>query len=135
MNIHIPATQFKNHRVPKAYTYLPVDSLITSLFHRWNYVFEFYVYHSIACKNSFTTFLHNQFIVMFCFFELYKHLRLHIIFCFFHSTMFFFNWGLITLQYCSGFCHTLTWISHGCTCVLNAAYYSFGISLVICTAV
>ena len=28
----------------------------------------------------------------------------------------YFNWGLITLQYCSGFCHTLTWISHGCTC-------------------
>ena len=24
---------------------------------------------------------------------------------------------LITLQYCSGFCHTLTWISHGFTCV------------------
>ena len=30
---------------------------------------------------------------------------------------FFFNWRLITLQYCSGFCHTLTWISHGRTCV------------------
>ena len=30
--------------------------------------------------------------------------------------LFFFNWRLITLQYC-GFCHTLTWISHGCTCV------------------
>ena len=29
----------------------------------------------------------------------------------------YFNWKLITLQYCSGFCHTLTWISHGCTCV------------------
>ena len=28
-----------------------------------------------------------------------------------------FNWRLITLQYCSGFCHTLTWISHGYTCV------------------
>ena len=28
-----------------------------------------------------------------------------------------FNWRLITLQYCGGFCHTLTWISHGCTCV------------------
>ena len=25
----------------------------------------------------------------------------------------YFNWRLITLQYCSGFCHTLTWISHG----------------------
>ena len=27
----------------------------------------------------------------------------------------YFNWRLITLQYYSGFCHTLTWISHGCT--------------------
>ena len=29
----------------------------------------------------------------------------------------FISWRLITLQYCSGFCHTLTWISHGSTCV------------------
>ena len=29
----------------------------------------------------------------------------------------YFNWRLITLQYCGGFCHTLTWISHRCTCV------------------
>ena len=29
----------------------------------------------------------------------------------------YFNWRLITLQYCSGFCLTLTRISHGCTCV------------------
>ena len=28
-----------------------------------------------------------------------------------------FNWRLITLQYCAGFCHTLTWISHECTCI------------------
>ena len=28
----------------------------------------------------------------------------------------YFNWTLITLQYCSGFCHTFTWISHGFTC-------------------
>ena len=26
-----------------------------------------------------------------------------------------FNWRLISLQYCGGFCHTFTWISHGCT--------------------
>ena len=31
--------------------------------------------------------------------------------------MFFISWRLITLQYRSGFCHTLTWISHGFTCV------------------
>ena len=29
----------------------------------------------------------------------------------------FISWRLITFQYCSGFCHTLTWISHGFTCV------------------
>ena len=29
----------------------------------------------------------------------------------------YINWRLITLQYCSGFCHTLTWISYGFTCV------------------
>ena len=29
----------------------------------------------------------------------------------------FISWSLITLQYCSGFCHTLTWISHGFTCI------------------
>ena len=31
--------------------------------------------------------------------------------------LFYFNWRLITLQYCGGFCHIFTWISHGCTCV------------------
>ena len=29
----------------------------------------------------------------------------------------FISWRLITLQYCSGFCHTLTWISHVFTCI------------------
>ena len=29
----------------------------------------------------------------------------------------FISWRLVTLQYCSGFCHTLTWISHGVTCI------------------
>ena len=36
-------------------------------------------------------------------------------FSFFH--LFFISWRLITLQYCSGFCHTLTWTSHGFTCI------------------
>ena len=31
----------------------------------------------------------------------------------------YLKWRLITLQYCSGFCHKLTWISHGCTCVTH----------------
>ena len=31
--------------------------------------------------------------------------------------LFFISWRLITLQYCSGSCHTLTRISHGFTCI------------------
>ena len=30
---------------------------------------------------------------------------------FYYYYYYYFNWKLITLQYCSGFCHTLTWIS------------------------
>ena len=37
-------------------------------------------------------------------------------FCYFFSFI-FISWRLITLQYCSGFCHTLTWISHGFICI------------------
>ena len=36
---------------------------------------------------------------------------------FFFFSFIFISWRLITLQYCSGFCHTLTWISHGFICV------------------
>ena len=36
---------------------------------------------------------------------------------FFLFSFIFISWRLITLQYCSGFCHTLTWISHGVTCI------------------
>ena len=34
---------------------------------------------------------------------------------FFFFSFIFISWRLITLQFCSGFCHTLTWISHGFT--------------------
>ena len=44
---------------------------------------------------------------------------------FFFFFWFCFNWRLITLQYCSGFCHTLTGISHGCTCVPHAEPSSY----------
>ena len=37
----------------------------------------------------------------------------HTIIIIFIIFIFFISWRLITLLYCSGFCHTLTWISHG----------------------
>ena len=39
-------------------------------------------------------------------------------FFFFFFSFIFISWGLITLQHCNGFCHTLTWISHGFTSLL-----------------
>ena len=36
---------------------------------------------------------------------------------FFFKFIFLISWRLITLQYCSGFCHTSTWISHEYTCM------------------
>ena len=36
------------------------------------------------------------------------HFILFIYFCVWFFFFFFISWRLITLQYCSGFCHTLT---------------------------
>ena len=36
---------------------------------------------------------------------------------FFFFSFIFIIWRLITSQHCSGFGHTLTWISHGVTCI------------------
>ena len=44
----------------------------------------------------------------------WHHQPYYFIFIIFFSFI-FISWRLITLQYCSGFCHTLTWISHGVT--------------------
>ena len=40
---------------------------------------------------------------------------LFLIYLFIYFSFSFISWRLITLQYCSGFCHTLTGISHGFT--------------------
>ena len=36
---------------------------------------------------------------------------------FIYFSFIFISWRLMTLRYCSGFCHTTTWISHGFTCI------------------
>ena len=36
---------------------------------------------------------------------------------FFIFFLFFISWRPVTLQYCNGLCHTLTWIIHGYTCI------------------
>ena len=46
-----------------------------------------------------------------------KDMATHSSIILFFFSFIFISWRLITLQYCSGFCHTLTWISHGFTCI------------------
>ena len=46
-----------------------------------------------------------------------KHKSVVQISFFFVFSFIFISWRLITLQYCSVFFHTLTWISHAVTCV------------------
>ena len=46
-----------------------------------------------------------------------SYILIFFFFLFFSFIIFFISWRLLTLQYCSGFCHTLTWISHGYTCI------------------
>ena len=48
---------------------------------------------------------------------IFSYMYDHFIWEFLFFSFIFISWRLITLQYCSGFCHTLTWISHGFTCV------------------
>ena len=48
--------------------------------------------------------------------RLLGHILVLFLVLFFFFPFIFISWRLITLQYCSGFCHTLTWISHGFTC-------------------
>ena len=43
-------------------------------------------------------------------------------FCFFFFPFIFISWRLITSQHFSGFCHILTWISHGVTCIPLKCY-------------
>ena len=41
-----------------------------------------------------------------------EHQKIDAFVLFFIFPFLFISWRLITLQYCSGFCHILTWISH-----------------------
>ena len=67
------------------------------------------------CSNTFVF----KFNISHHIFKYFLHMHIHIYKSHIHvpHNLFFFNWRPITLQYCGGFCHTLTWVSHGWTCV------------------
>ena len=71
---------------------------------------------SQSCSpNNCTRYFLNRIVWSLPFIFLSQSINSFLFFIFFPFT--FISWRLITLQYCSGFCRTLTWISHGFTCV------------------
>ena len=81
-----------------------------SLFHWFEKVLSHYCFKDIFTFSSLFWYSH------------YKHVTCFDIISQFLDDLFFFpfifiSWRLIALQCCSGFCHTLTWISHGFTCI------------------
>ena len=64
--------------------------------------------------------IHHGILLSHCCFNLQLSQIVSYIFLFLFPPFFpfaYISWRLITLQYCSGFWHTLIWISHGFTCV------------------
>ena len=45
-------------------------------------------------------------------------------YCFFFFNLSIFNWRIISSQYCVGFCHTSTWISHRYTSIPSSEPFS-----------
>ena len=63
-------------------------------------------------------FIKLQYIYIYIYIYIYAFLHTQSSLYFFNFFSFIFiSWRLISLQYWSGFCHTLTWISHGFTCI------------------
>ena len=75
----------------------------------WSYANKWGLYRKEQRKDQGTK---TTFLKVLCLFPFCIYLR-----GFFFFPFIFISWSLITLQYCSGFCHTLTWIIHGFTCV------------------
>ena len=66
-------------------------------------------------KSTYLFFLHGSWLTALHPWNFQVKKAIGVSFCFF--PFIFISWRLITLQYWSGFCHTLTWISHEFTCV------------------
>ena len=94
--------------------YFNIEILTLSPYFELNMTFHF-LFISIDCTLSETSSILFIFILF-----IYLFFKKHF-FIIFNEFMFFsiifISWRLITLQYCSGFCHILTWNSHGFTCI------------------
>ena len=77
-----------------------------------------YSYILIQMKNYSAMLLSYAFIYLFCFkYQNATFISIYLFFIFYFFSSIFISWKLITSQHFSGFCQTLTWISHGVTCI------------------
>ena len=81
---------------------LELHALSVPWYHHGSFTFYWYIHthtHFAFATYELSKSLLRFFVVVVLFFKIYL------------------NWRLTTLQYCGGFCHTFTWISHGSSCV------------------
>ena len=90
--------------------YIPSSGLAGS---KGKYVYRFL---GISLQRNYTQFAFSSSCMKALAFPQSHQLLKHAFFFFFFSFI-FISWRLITSQHFSGFCHTLTWISHGVTCI------------------
>ena len=77
----------------------------------YSHIYCTHIYCQVVCTHIYCQVLVYH---IFCLWVMPHFLFFYV---FFYFVFIFISWRLITLQYCSGFCHTLIWISHGFTCV------------------
>ena len=95
--------------------FLFCDTLSFSTLHVWDNIW--FSHHSLKALVP---------VLKWCFSSLYVHFSFFYHFPLFLKNLFIFNWKIIALQYCAGFCHTTMWISQRYTYV-----WAFWVMLVV----
>ena len=109
---------------------------------RW-YVFMVFIFISLISDaehvffihvpvGHFSVFLGKISIQILCLFLIALFCYCWFVWGLFFNFKLFFNWWKIALQFCIGFCHTTTWISHNCVCVYVCVCVCVCIYIYVC---
>ena len=97
--------------VTQSWTWLSSSSSSSSHVSKWGDCHLF-----LGCWEAFFKIVKKYLLFLFFIFFMFKKAP-PLFFLFLFFSFIFISCRLITLQYCSGLCHTLTWISRGFTCI------------------
>ena len=96
------------------HTHIYIYIYIYIIYQTWNHFFFLFVFRAQVLTECSTPRKFEQMVSNLLLKSYQSHEEVICLYLLYYFQFIYFNWRLI--QYCSGFCHTLTWISHGCTC-------------------